>query len=426
MLNLIKPKRFAKAAKAAISFLGLDGHLSLTPSDNVSTRTASGKNVTVDSALQLSTVFSCVRLVSETVSTLPLKVYEKKADGSRIVAKTHPLYDLLSRSPNYEMTPSRFMQMIVASLLLWGNAYVEIKRNITGNRIISLEPLLPQHVSVTRNKNNQLLQYHYTDEGTRREIGHKDVMHIRAFGVDGVMGIFTINKGRETFATAASAEHAAGKFFENGLQTSGFLTTDQKLTTEQRNKLHTHISKFMGSSNAGKTMVLEHGMQYNGVTMNPEAAQMLQTRSFEIEEICRWFRVSPIMIGHFDKQSSWAASAEAQDLHFLKYTFRPLLVNIEQEILRCLIGKIDSDKYYVEFNVEGLLRADSKTRSEYYSSGLNNGWINRDEVRSKENMPPIEGGDKYTIQSALIPLDQVGTNYNGVTKDEQANNDAKS
>src|SRR5699024_11199097 len=106
--------------------------------------------------------------------------------------------------------------------------------------------------------------------------------------------------------------------------------------------------------------------------------------------------------------------------------FRPLLVNIEQEILRCLIGKIDSDKYYVEFNVEGLLRADSKTRSEYYSSGLNNGWINREEVRSKENMPPIEGGDKYTIQSALIPLDKVGTNYSGVTKDEQANNDAKS
>lgn len=422
----IKPQRLAKkAAKAAISFLGLDGHLSLTPSDVISSRTASGKQVTVDSALQLSTVFSCVRLVAETVSTLPLKVYETQADGSRVVAKNHPLYDLLCRSPNYEMTPSRFMQMIVASLLLWGNAYVEIKRNITGKRIISLEPLLPQHVSVSRNKNNQLLQYHYTEDGIRREIDHKDIMHIRAFGIDGVMGIFTINKGRETFATAASAEHAAGKFFENGLQTSGFLTTEQKLTTEQREKLHSHITKFMGSSNAGKTMVLEHGMEYNGVTMNPEAAQMLQTRSFEIEEICRWFRVSPIMIGHFDKQSSWAASAEAQDLHFLKYTFRPMLVNIEQEILRCLIGRLDGDKYYVEFNVEGLLRADSKTRSEYYSSGLNNGWISRDEVRSKENMPPIKGGDKYTIQSALIPLEQVGTNYNGAANNEQANDDAK-
>jgi len=427
VLNLIKPRRehIAKAAQAAISFLGLDGHLSTTPSDNVSTRTASGKNVTVDSALQLSTVFSCVRLVSETVSTLPLKVYEKKEDGSRVLAKQHPLYDLLSRSPNYEMTPARFMQMIVASLMLWGNAYVEIKRNITGKRIISLEPLLPQHVKVTRNKNNNILEYSYIEGTSKRDISHKDVMHIRAFGVDGVMGIFTINKGRETFATAASAEHAAGKFFENGLQTSGFLTTEEKLNKEQRESLRKNISTFMGSSNAGKTMVLEHGMQYNGVTMNPEAAQMLETRAFEIEEICRWFRVSPIMIGHFDKQSSWAASAEAQDLHFLKYTFRPLLVNIEQEILRCLISKVDSDKYYVEFNVEGLLRADSKTRSEYYSSGLNNGWINRDEVRSKENMPPIEGGDQYTIQSALIPLDKVGTNYKGVATDEQANDDAK-
>lgn len=418
MFNLIKPQRLAKVAKAAISFLGLERHLGLIPDNSMSSRTSSGKNVTVDSALQLSTVFSCVRLVAETVSTLPLKVYEVKADGSRVVAKQHPLYELLCRSPNYEMTPSRFMQMVVASLLLWGNAYVEIITSVTGKRIIALEPLLPQNVIVSRNKNNNVLEYKYTEGKTEREINHKDVMHIRAFGVDGVMGIFTINKGRETFATAASAEQAAGKFFENGLQTSGFLTTDQKLNEGQRTSLSKHIEKFMGSSNAGKTMVLEHGMSYNGVTMNPEAAQMLETRAFEIEEICRWFRVMPIMIGHFDKQSSWAAGAEAQDLHVLKYTFRPLLVNIEQEITRCLIGRVDSDKYYAQFNVEGLLRADSKTRSEYYSSGLNNGWINRDEVRSKENMPPIDGGDKYTIQSALIPLDKVGDNYDGVTKDE--------
>jgi HK97 family phage portal protein len=421
VFNLIKPERLAKAA---LTFLGLDGKLGLEPSSVITGRTSSGKTVTVDAALQLSAVFACVRLVSETVSTLPLKLYEVKADGSRAVAKSHSLYYVLCKSPNYEMTQSRYMQLVVASILLWGNAYVEIKRNVTGKRIISLQPLLPQHVEVTRNKHNQILQYHHNDGSTRREIDHKDMMHIRAFGIDGVMGVFTINKGRETFATATSAEQAAGKFFENGLQTSGFLTTDQKLNDVQRDKLHTHIARFMGSSNAGKTMVLEHGMQYNGVTMNPEAAQMLQTRAFEIEEICRWFRVSPIMIGHFDKQSSWSASAEAQDLHFMKYTFRPLLVNIEQEISRCLIGLVDSDKYYAEFNVEGLLRADSKTRSEYYSSGLNNGWMNRDEVRSKENMPPIPGGDKYTIQSALIPLEQVGTNYDGGANDGQANDDA--
>ena len=184
----------------------------------------------------------------------------------------------------------------------------------------------------------------------------------------------------------------------------------------------------MGSSSSAKAMVLEQGMTYQGITMNPEAAQMLQTRAFEVEEICRWFRVLPIMIGHFDKQSSWASSAEAQDVQILKYTFRPLLVNIEQEISRCLLNPAESDRYYPQFNVEGLLRADSVTRSNYYNSSLNNGWMSRNEVRAKENLPPIEGGDTYTVQSALMPLEKVGTNYsdNGSDNSEQAQPNADS
>ncbi|WP_151768901.1 phage portal protein [Acinetobacter colistiniresistens] len=404
-----KPNRLVQAT---LRFLGLDGHLSFTPDvlQNLQS-TASGKFVTVDSALQLSAVFACVRLVSETVSTLPLKLYRANNDGSSSLAKDHPLYNVLCSSPNYEMTQSRFLLFIVASIVLWGNSYTEIIRSPISKRIISLDPLLPQNVQVLRNKENGSLQYFYTEEGVRREISEKNIMHIRGFGVDGVMGVYTIGKGRETFGTAMSAEQAAGKFFENGLQTSGFLSTESKVTPEQRAQLKNSIEKFMGSKNAGKVMVLENGYTYNGITMNPEAAQMLETRSFEIEEICRWFRVPPFMIGHMDKQSSWVSSAEAQDLQFLKYSLRPLLVNIEQEISRCLIGRGEKDTFFVSFNIEGLLRADSKTRSEYYASAANNGWMSRNEIRQKENLPPIPGGDVYTIQSALIPLDKVGTNY---------------
>lgn len=418
-----KPKRLAKAA---LSFLGLDGQIGLEPSLPFANKTASGKSVTVNSALQLSAVWACVRFVSETASTLPLKLYEEKADGSRELAKNHPLYNVLCKTPNYEMTQSRFMQFVVASILLWGNAYVEKK--YIGKRIISLEPLLPQHVTVSRNKATRQLEYHYTKDGVERKIDEKDIMHIRGFGIDGVMGVFTISKGRETFGTAMAAEQSAGKFFENGLQTSGFLSTADKLNDVQRSRLMGHISRFMGSRNAGRVMVLEHGMTYQGITMNPEAAQMLQTRAFEVEEICRWFRVLPIMIGHFDKQSSWASSAEAQDVQILKYTFRPLLVNIEQEISRCLIGRMESDVIYPQFNVEGLLRADSVTRSNYYNSSLNNGWMSRNEVRAKENLPPIEGGDTYTVQSALMPLDKVGSNYtnNGDKSNEQTQPNADS
>ena len=194
---------------------------------------------------------------------------------------------------------------------------------------------------------------------------------------------------------------------------SGLLSAQGKLTPDQRESLRDNMNKFMGSKNAGKMMVLENGMQYHGITMNPEAAQMLETRTFEIEEICRWFRVPPFMVGHLDKQSSWASSVEGMNMQFLTNTLRPLLVNIEQEISRCLIGAAEFETYYVEFGVEGLLRADSKGRAEYYASALNNGWYNRNEVRRKENEAPIAGGEIYTIQSALIPLDQVGTNYKG-------------
>lgn len=427
MFNISKPAK--RAVKAALTFLGLDGQLSLEPSSNFQpNRTSSGKTVTVDAALQLSTVWACVRFVSETASTLPLKLYEEQSDGGRVIARNHPLYNVLCKSPNYEMTQSRFMQFVIASILLWGNAYVEKKWNVTGKRIVALDPLLPQHMHVTRNKATGKLEYRYTKDGETRLIDEKNIMHIRGFGIDGVMGVFTIDKGRETFGTAMAAEQSAGKFFENGLQTSGFLSTEATLKEPQRVSLEGHLRRFMGSNNAGRVMVLEHGMTYQGITMNPEAAQMLQTRAFEVEEICRWFRVLPIMIGHFDKQSSWASSAEAQDVQILKYTFRPLLVNIEQEISRCLIGAVESERIYPQFNVEGLLRADSVTRSNYYNSSLNNGWMSRNEVRAKENLPPIEGGDTYTVQAALMPLDRVGTNYsdNGSGNDAQTQPNADS
>ncbi|EKT65827.1 phage portal protein, partial [Providencia alcalifaciens] len=168
---------------------------------------------------------------------------------------------------------------------------------------------------------------------------------------------------------------------------------------------------FVGSKNAGKMMVLEGGMKYNNVTMNPEAAQMLESRTFSIEEICRWFRVPPFMVGHMDKQSSWASSVEGMNMQFLTNTLRPLLVNIEQEISRCLLN--GDDDYYAEFSVEGLLRADSAGRAAYYTTSLQNGWMSRNDVRRLENLPPIDGGDIYTVQLNLTPLDQLGLSDSG-------------
>lgn len=370
---------------------------------------SSGKVVTADKAIQLSAVWACVRLLSESISTLPLKIYTRQPDGSRKAATDHPAYSILCRRPNSEMTPSRFMLMVVASICLRGNAFIEKK--FIANRLVSLVPLLPQNMVVKR-LTTGALEYKYTENGNERVIPVKNIMHIRGFGLDGVCGMMPMKTGRDVIGSAMAVEESAAKIFEQGLQSSGFLTAEQALNDEQRERLREYMAKFTGSKNAGKIMVLEGGLKYQGVTMNPEDAQMLESRSFSIEEICRWFRVPPFMVGHTTKQSSWASSLEGMNLQFLTHTLRPLLVNIEQEIGRCLLDS--DDEVFAEFSVEGLLRADSAGRAAYYTSALQNGWMSRNDVRRLENMPPIEGGDIYTVQLNLTQLKNLESNNHAV------------
>ncbi|WP_440492747.1 phage portal protein, partial [Serratia ureilytica] len=237
------------------------------------------------------------------------------------------------------------------------------------------------------------------------------MMHIRGFGLDGVCGMMPLSSGRDVFGAAMAVDESAAKIFENGLQTSGYISSKVALNKEQRERLRQYLAAFAGSKNAGKMMVLEGDLSYQNVTMNPEDAQMLESRAFSIEEICRWFRVPPFMVGHVTKQSSWASSVEGMNLIFLTNTLRPLLVNIEQEISRCLL---DSDEdYFAEFSVEGLLRADSVGRAAYYTTALQNGWMSRNDVRRLENLPPIPGGEIYTVQLNLTPLEDLKQNNLG-------------
>ncbi|WP_337264344.1 MULTISPECIES: phage portal protein [unclassified Serratia (in: enterobacteria)] len=369
---------------------------------------SSGKVVTADKAIQLSAVWACIRLLSESISTLPLKVYRREADGSRKLAQDHPAYQVLCRRPNLEMTPSRFMLLVVASICLRGNAFVEKK--MIGRKLVALDPLLPQNMVVKRLPTGRL-EYTYTEEGAKRVIPVDRMMHIRGFGLDGVCGMMPLSSGRDVIGAAMAVDEAAAKIFENGLQSTGFLSSKMALNKEQRERLRKSLQSFIGSKNAGKLMVLENELSYQNVTMNPEAAQLLESRGFSIEEICRWFRVPPFMVGHVTKQSSWASSVEGMNLIFLTNTLRPLLVNIEQEIARCLL---DGDEdYFAEFSVEGLLRADSLGRSAYYTTALQNGWMSRNDVRKLENLPPIPGGEIYTVQLNLTPLEDLKQNNLG-------------
>ncbi|MFZ1874093.1 MAG: phage portal protein [Chania sp.] len=369
---------------------------------------SSGKVVTADKAIQLSAVWACIRLLSESISTLPLKVYVRDADGSRKLAQDHPAYQVLCRRPNLEMTPSRFMLLVVASICLRGNAFIEKK--MIGRKLVALDPLLPQNMVVKRLPSGKL-EYTYTENGAKRVIPVDRMMHIRGFGLDGVCGMMPLSSGRDVIGAAMAVDEAAAKIFENGLQSTGFLSSKTALNKEQRERLRKSLQSFIGSKNAGKLMVLENELSYQNVTMNPEAAQLLESRGFSIEEICRWFRVPPFMVGHVTKQSSWSSSVEGMNLIFLTNTLRPLLVNIEQEIARCLL---DGDEdYFAEFSVEGLLRADSLGRSAYYTTALQNGWMSRNDVRKLENLPPIAGGEIYTVQLNLTPLEDLKQNNLG-------------
>ncbi|AVV37827.1 phage portal protein [Pantoea vagans] len=404
-----KNKQPGKVKSALLNWLGVP--ISLTTGtfwEEWWGKSSSGKTVSADKAMRLSAVWACTRLLSESVSTLPLKIYQRQPDGSRVLALDNPVYQVLCRRPNLEMTPSRFMLSVVASVCLRGNAFIEKK--MIGKKLVALVPLLPQNMVVKRLDNGSL-QYTYTEVKSKREIPVHNIMHIRGFGLDGVCGMMPMMTGRDVIGAAMSVEESAAKIFENGLQSSGFLSSDVAMDDKQRERLRGYLERFIGSKNAGKVMVLEAGMKYQGVTINPEAAQMLESRSFSIEEICRWFRVPPFMVGHTTKQSSWASSVEGMNLLFLTNTLRPLLVNIEQEISRCLLD--GSDDVFAEFSVEGLLRADTAGRSAYYTTALQNGWMSRNDVRRLENLPPIAGGDIYTVQLNLTPLDQLRENNAG-------------
>ncbi|MBS7829206.1 phage portal protein [Wohlfahrtiimonas chitiniclastica] len=368
----------------------------------------SGQTVTLDKSMRVSTVWACVRLLSETISTMPLKVYEKKADGSRVEAKDSDLYRVLSIQPNLIQTPTKLLEFLVASLSIKGNAYFEKK--MIGNRLINLHPILPQDI-ISIDLVNGKLQYKFMRNDKEQIRNSDQIWHIRGFGLDGMLGLDVFDVGRDAIGAAISSSEASSNFFKGGMTISGALTVDSILTDEQREEIKASLSKFTGSKNSGKLMVLEAGMKYQGISINPEQSQLLETRGYDVEEICRLFKVPPVLIGYMTKQSSWASSLEALNQQFLTYTLLPILRNIEESIAKCLVRPEDQGRLFVKFNYEGFLRADSAARSAYYTQAVSNGWMSRNEVREKEDLPKMEGGDTYTVQSAMIPLEKVGGNY---------------
>lgn len=362
----------------------------------------SGEIVTQDSVLGLSAVWSCVNLLSGTIASLPLAVYRVE-DGARVVARDHPLYRVLHDSPNYDQTAVDFWEFVCASIELWGNAYCRVERS--AGRVIGLYPVAPNLVTVRRLQSGTL-EYRWSEDGKHYIETDRTMLHIRGFGGNPLGGMSTLHFGRHAFGLARAIDRSAGGMFANGLRPSGVLTFEKFLSPENRAIAEKQLAeKFIGSMNSGRPMVLEGGTKWEQLTINPEDAQMLQSRGFSVEEVCRFFGVPPFMVGHTEKSTSWGTGLEQQTLAFQKFTLRRRLKRIEQALEKQLLTPEDRAKgVTVEFNLEGLLRADSAGRARFYQQMTAIGAMTINEVRALENLPPVEGGDVPRMQMQNVPI----------------------
>lgn len=386
--------------------------------------TTAGKTVTERSAMQMTAVYSCVRILAEAVAGLPLHLYKYTDGGGKEKALDHPLYRLLHDEPNPEMSSFVFRETLMTHLLLWGNAYAQVIRNGKGE-VIALYPLMPNKMSVDRDENGRLYYTYYrgSDEAIKNKdfavtLQPSDVLHIPGLGFDGLVGYSPIAMAKNAIGMAIACEEYGAKFFANGAAPGGVLEHPGTIKDPQRVR-ESWQSTFDGSGNANKIAVLEEGMKYTPIGISPEQAQFLETRKFQINEIARIFRVPPHMVGDLEKSSF--SNIEQQSLEFVKYTLDPWVIRWEQSIQRALLSQGEKAEYFVKFNLEGLLRGDYQSRMNGYAIGRQNGWMSANDIRELENLdriPAEEGGDLYLINGNMLPLKDAGAFANTESNDD--------
>lgn len=363
-----------------------------------------GRVVTQHTALQNATVFDCSRLTGQAMASMPLKFYERTAGGGRVEVEDYPLAELLS-DPNADQTDFEFWEGQSARAVLNGTAYAH-KRG-TDRFLKALVPI----AAVPRRKTSGELVFDTFDRGKMIELPRSEIFQIKAFGLGGDEGLSAIRYGAQSIGTALAGEETSARMFGAGMQASGLLTSEQVLEQPQRDQLQAIMDQYRGSRNAGKLMILEAGLKYQTLTLNPEDAQLLEQRKFQIEEICRWFGVPPIMVGHASEgQTMWGTGVEQILISWLVLGINPLAKRIERRIRKQLIPAGDRRRIYAEFNREALLQMDSKAKAEFLSALTQNGLMSRAEGRQKLNLERTgqPGEDLLTAQTNLAPLGALG------------------
>lgn len=353
--------------------------------------TDSGVSVTPDTALTYSAVYAAVRCIAESVSSLPLNYYERLPAGGKAHAKANPLHYLLHDEPNPEMTSLQWREASMAHLLLHGNSYTEIVRDLEGNAV-ELWPIDPTMVAPRRTDSGEL--YYELNRG-KSFITAGNMLHIPGLSFDGISGVSPITLARQSLGLSMAIEQFGAGYFGRGARPGGVLTFPGQLSPEARQNLRRSFEELhAGGANSHRVALLEAGLKWEAIGVPPDDSQFLQSREFQIIEVARWFNLPPNKLKDLSKTSY--NSLEQMEISFVVDTLRPWLVRWEQQLNRKIIRPKDRGSYFFEFNVDGMLRGDQASRYQSYSVARNWGWLSVNEIREKENLNPIsEGGDVY-------------------------------
>lgn len=358
----------------------------------------------VDSAMQISTVWNCIERRANVIASLPLFVYQNQADGQKTLARGTLLYQLLHDSPNARMTPFEFWRAMMMNHDLRGNAYARIDRNAVTGEAVSLWPMPADQVRHTILDDGTGV-YEYRIGNDIAVLSEASVLHIKNLG-NGTTGLPKLDYMAATVSEAANAQREASNTFANGGKPTGILMVDHLLKQDQRDRLRQNFAELtLGSTD--RMYILEADMKYQPLSFTPEQQQLLETRKFSVEEICRWFDVPPVL-AHHSNVTTWGSGVKEIISGWHKLSIGPLLVNLNQAVRRCVLTPKQRANLTVEFNHDALLRADLAERYGAYQIGMNTGFIKPNEARQWENLPPVEGGDQLMVQAQMVPITQVG------------------
>lgn len=405
---------------ALFSFWGKKKHPEVRASANAWLRAMrSEEYITPEEALSVGTVYACVRVIAETVATLPCILYRKLPNGGKERATDHPLYPVLHDAPNMIQDSVQFYEMMTGHVTLRGNAFALIEPTPLGTNLI---PLHPGKVAVKTSEGGRYKFYEYNNGGSVRTIRPEQMLHIYGLSADGLKGLSPVDLAMRTFRLAQKQETYADRMFTNQASPGGVLKHPGKLSKEAAERLKVDFErKYSGSERAGATMLLEEGMEWQTVGLTNEQAQFLEGRKFSRSDIAAWFRVPPHKIG--DLERATFSNIEHQALEFVTDTIRPWLVRWERALLRSLFTPAEREEYTIEFLVDAILRGDTQSRYAAYAVARQWGWMNVDEIRAKENLNPLPDGSGAVY---LSPLNMVPTGEVENTPQDEAEDIAES